>query len=92
MGGDRLGVHSARPGHLHGGLPGHDGEERAFLFGVQLVLQVRQQTSSLDTGGGKTKRSVSGRSSHYNDSERHRRPRHLSVIHSGRIIFSPLRS
>lgn len=50
MADDRLGMRSARPGDLRRGLPSHDGEKRAFLFGVQLVLQVRQQTSSLDTG------------------------------------------
>lgn len=49
MAGEWLGMRSARPGELRRRLASHDGEKRAFLFGVQLVLQVRQQTSSLDT-------------------------------------------
>lgn len=56
MAGDWLGMRSARPGDLRRRLPSHHGEKSAFLFSVQLVLQVRQQTSSLDTGVEKQSR------------------------------------
>lgn len=64
---DWLGMRSARSGDLRRRLPSHDGEKCAFLFGVQLVLQVRQQTSSLDAGVGKKGKTVSANDANCND-------------------------
>lgn len=51
----RLRGPSARSCDLRGRLPSHDREEWTLLFSIQLVLQVWQQTPSLDTGVNKGK-------------------------------------
>lgn len=97
----RLRGPSARSRDLRGRLPSHDGEEWTLLFSIQLVLQVWQQTPSLDTGVNKGK-TVSAKILQHNDkiAKKNKTKKHtpdsdqahLSVIQSGLITFSPLSS
>lgn len=96
----RLRGPSARSRNLRGRLPSHDGEEWTLLFSIQLVLQVWQQTPSLDTGVNKRK-TVSAKILQYNDKIATKKKQnilltliktHLSMIQSGLITFSPLSS
>lgn len=90
---DWLGMCSAWPSGLRLRLPCHDGEQRAFLFGVQLILQVRQETASLDTAAEKREKAVLLKIQiTMTKSQKNGHQTHLSVIHSGRMTFSPLRS